>query len=101
MNDEPLHQTPTHAVTETEGRALGLINLSGVKWVVLALLVGLLPGFLFLPAFGLPVAASCMFGPALVVAAFQYFFLQDKPPRWFAQWVETRLTGGHFSSLPR
>ena len=98
MHDEPLRQTPTHAIDEAEGRVLGL-NLSGVKWVVIALLLGLVPGFLFQPVLGLAAAATIIFGPALVVAAFQYLFLQDKPPRWFSQWVETRLTGGHFSSL--
>jgi hypothetical protein len=87
-------------LTKPKGRVFGL-NLSGIKWVVIALLLGLVPGFLFLPVLGLVAAATVMFGPAFVVAVFQYFFLQDKPPRWFSQWVETRLTGGHFSSLGR
>ena len=100
LPDEPLRQTPTHTAEEVEGRVLGL-DLSRVKWVLLALVVGLVPGFLCIGPWGLSWATLIMFGPALLGAAVQYFLLQDKPPRWFFQWLETRLTGAHVSPLRR
>ena len=96
--EEPLHQTILPAGQETEGRLWGL-DLSRVKWVVLALVLGLLPGFATVELLGLAWASLIMFGPPFCVAAFQFFFLQDQPPGWLSDWVETRLTGGHLSPL--
>ena len=64
-----------------------------------AILLGLLPGSLVIGTFGLVWAAISIFGPALIVAMFQFLFLQDKPPGWLFDWLETRLAGGHMSPL--
>lgn len=96
--DEPLNQIATHAADETEGR-VSILDLARVKWVVLALLSGLLPGYMTLQTFGLAWAAIALFGPAVMVTLIQFFLLQDQPPGWFLDWVETRLTGAHLSML--
>ena len=98
MNDEPLRHTSTHAATETDGRAFGL-DLTRLIWVVLALGAGLVPGWLLSTVLSLPVAACIIFGPALVVTIIQFVLLQDKPPGWFINWLDTRLTGGHLTPL--
>lgn len=99
-NDESLLQVFTHVADENCGRLSGL-DLARVKWVVLALVIGLLPGFALLESFGLGWASIAMFGPAVLVALFQLLFLQDRPPGWLLSWVETRLTGAHLSLLNR
>ena len=96
--DEPLSQKPSHSSLETDGRVLGL-DLGRVISVCLALLFGLLPGFVCVEPLGLLWASVIMFGPAFLVAVFQLLFLQDKPPGWLNDWLRTRLTGGHLSPL--
>ena len=86
------------ATTETDGAALGL-DLTRLKWVVAALLAGLLPGWLLAPAIGLPLAAGIIFGPAALVALVQLALFQDRPPGWFMDWLDTRLTGAHLTPL--
>ena len=98
-NDELLRLTSTHAVAETEGRVLGL-DLMRLKWVVLALGAGLVPGWLAATVVSLPMAGCVVFGPALAVTVIQFVLLQDKPPGFFINWLDTRLTGGHLSPLP-
>ena len=96
--DEPLRQLPTHSADESEGSVMG-VSIASMKWVVLALIAGVLPGFLLIVPLGLLWGAVIIFGPPVAVAAFQILFLQDKPPGWFFQWLETRLLGGHLSPL--
>ena len=98
LSDEPLRQTPTHAAGETDGRAFGL-ELPRLKWVLLALLGGLLPGWACSEAFGLLWGAAVMFGPAVLVGVIQFTLFQGLPPGWLRDWFETRVTGAHLSPL--
>ena len=95
--DQTIDRTSTHSVTEVEVSALGL-PISRFKWVIIVSLAGLLPAIKVAEVAGLPVAAALVFGPALCVGAVQ-LLLQSKPPGWFREWLETRLTGGHLSPL--
>lgn len=97
--DEPLQHTPTHSANESEGGAFGL-DLSRLVWVVVALPVGLVPGWLLAPRVGFLWAAVILFGPALLVALVQFVLFQNRPPGWFLDWLETRLTGGNLTELP-
>lgn len=97
-SDEPLLQTVTHSVSETEGSLFGL-SLSRIVWVVIVTVVALIPGTVAIPVLGFPIAAAIIFGPGLVVGFLQLVLFQNKPPGWFFQWIETKITGGHLSPL--
>ncbi len=97
--DEPLQQTPTHAAAEAEGALFGL-DLSRLKWIVIAVIVGMVPGLLLAPTLGLPLAATIIFGPACLTAFVQLVLFQNRPPGWFIQSIDTKVTGAHLTPLP-
>lgn len=96
--DSPLRSTPTHAAQEFPGSLLG-IETPRFLWVSAALLLGFALFAWLHYALEVPLitAASISLAPALVVAGFILVFLQNRPPGFARDLIESWINRGHHS----
>ncbi|MBK7999676.1 MAG: hypothetical protein IPK15_13405 [Verrucomicrobia bacterium] len=96
--DPPLKSTPTHAAQEYPGTFLG-IEIPRFLWVSGALLLGFAL-FAVLNSWSNvspALAASVSLAPAVLVAGFILVFLQNRPPGYARDLIESWLNRGHHS----